>query len=464
MTRTRNIISGAATLALLAGAGLGARQPLFENDPGGQARGAAAQRPAYQADPFWPKPLPNHWILGSITGISIDAKENVWIVHRGLDSLTVRTEAGLALTPPGSEVCCAPAPQVLQFDPAGNLVSHWGGPGQGYDWPVSPGGIKVDGKGNVWITAAGVDPAPARGRGAPAEEPAEAGRGRAAAGGGAAAGGAAGGGAAGAAGAGRAAGGGQAAAGGQAAGGGGQGRGGGRGGGQAAPPRPADAQVLKFSTDGKFVMQIGKAGMTGDHASTTNLNRPAAVEVDLAANEVYVADGAANRRIVVFDATTGAYKRHWGAYGAKPDDSPLGAYNPNDPPAKQFRSPSCVRIARDGSVYVCDRQNNRIQVFKKDGTFVKEGVISKTTLGNGAVWDIAFSSDPQQQTLFVADGQDQKVFIVRRDTLEVTGSIGDGGRWPGYFFGVGSVALDSKGNVFTGENFEGKRVQKFVRK
>jgi DNA-binding beta-propeller fold protein YncE len=330
---------------------------------------------------------------------------------------------------------------------------------------VSPGGIDVDAEGNVWIAAAGFDAPTGRGRGAPAEEPAEGGAGRGRGGaGGAAAGGAAGGAAAGggAAGAGGAAAGG----GGQAAGGaGGQGRGGGRGGGgQAAPPRPADAQVLKFSSDGKFIMQIGQAGKTGDMASTTGLNRPAAVEVDSAANEVYVADGAANRRIVVFDAKTGAYKRHWGAYGAKPDDSQLGAYNPNDPPAKQFRSPSCVRIARDGSVYVCDRQNNRIQVFKKDGTFIKEGFVSKTTLGNGAVWDIAFSNDPQQQTLYVADGQDQKVFMLRRDTLEVQGSFGDGGRWPGHFYGVGSVGLDSKGNVFTGETFEGKRVQKFVRK
>ncbi len=458
-----------ATLALLCGVGLGARPALFEDEPGEQARGAAQPQP-YQADPFWPKPLPNNWILGSVTGVAVDSKENVWIVHRGLDSLTTRTEAGLALTPPGSEICCGPAPQVLRFDPAGNLVGHWGGAGQGFDWPVSPGGIAVDGKGNVWIAAAGFDAPTGRGRGAAAEEPAEAGRGRGRGGdaGGAAAGGAAAGGAAaGGAAAGGAAAGGAAAGGGQAAGGqaaGGQGRGGGRGGQAAAPPRPADAHVLKFSSDGKFVMQIGKAGAPGDMTSTTALNRPAAIEVDLAANEVYVADGAANRRIVVFDATTGAYKRHWGAYGAKPDDSQLGPYNPNDPPAKQFRSPSCVKIARDGSVYVCDRQNNRIQVFKKDGTFVKEGFVSKTTLGNGAVWDIAFSNDSQQQTLFVADGQDQKVFTLRRDTLEVQGSFGDGGRWPGHFFGVGSVALDSKGNVYTGETFEGKRVQKFSRR
>jgi hypothetical protein len=462
MNRTTTISMG-ATLALLWGVGLGARPAMFKDEPGEQARGAAQPQP-YQADPFWPKPLPNNWILGSVTGVTVDSKENVWIVHRGLDSLTVRTEAGLALNPPGSEICCGPAPQVLRFDPAGTLVGHWGGAGQGFDWPVSPGGIAVDGKGNVWIAAAGFDAPAGRGRGAPAEESADAGRGRGRGdAGGAAAGGAAAGGAA----AGGAAAGGAAAAGGQAAGGqaaGGQGRGGGRGGQAAAPPRPADAHVLKFSSDGKFVMQIGKAGAPGDMTSTTALNRPAAIEVDLAANEVYVADGAANRRIVVFDATTGAYKRHWGAYGAKPDDSQLGPYNPNDPPAKQFRSPSCVKIARDGSVYVCDRQNNRIQVFKKDGTFVKEGFVSKTTLGNGAVWDIAFSNDPQQQTLFVADGQDQKVFILRRETLEVQGSFGDGGRWPGHFFGVGSVALDSKGNVYTGETFEGKRVQKFSRR
>jgi DNA-binding beta-propeller fold protein YncE len=222
--------------------------------------------------------------------------------------------------------------------------------------------------------------------------------------------------------------------------------------------------VLKFSSDGKFLLQIGQAGKPGDAASTTGLNRPASVEVDLAANEVYVADGAANRRIIVFDANTGAYKRHWGAYGAKPDDSQMGAYDPNAAPAKQFRSPSCVRLAKDGSVYVCDRQNDRIQVFKKDGTFVKEGFVSKTTMGNGSVWDIAFSNDPQQQFLYVADGQDQRVFILRRDTLETVGTLGDGGRWPGYFFGVGSVVVDSKGNVYTGETFEGKRVQKFARK
>lgn len=211
-------------------------------------------------------------------------------------------------------------------------------------------------------------------------------------------------------------------------------------------------------------MAIGKAGVTGDSNNTAALNRPADVAVDLAANEVYVADGFVNRRIVVFDATTGAYKRHWGAYGGKPDDAPLDPYDPAAPPAKQFRTVSCVTLSRDGQVYVCDRQNNRIQIFDKTGKFVRETVVSKATLGSGAVWDIAFSNDPQQQFVYVANGQEAKVLILRRDTLEVIGSFGDGGRVPGRFYAVGSVGVDSRGVVYTGEALEGKRVQKFVRK
>jgi DNA-binding beta-propeller fold protein YncE len=125
---------------------------------------------------------------------------------------------------------------------------------------------------------------------------------------------------------------------------------------------------------------------------------------------------------------------------------------------------SCAAVSKDGQVYVCDRQNDRIQVFQKDGKFVKEGFVSKTTLGDGSVWDIAFSSDPQQRFLFVADGHDKKIYVLRRDTLETVTSFGDGGRLPGQFYAVGSVSVDSKGNVYTGETYEGKRVQKFVYK
>jgi DNA-binding beta-propeller fold protein YncE len=384
----RTVLAGAAAVACLAAAPL-AQRPVA---------------PAVQVDPLWPKPLPNHWLYGSITGVAVDARDHVWVVHRGADSLNARTEMSAATTPPTAEACCVPAPQVLEFDAAGTLVGHWGGPGQGFDWPVSPGAIAIDAKGNVWIAAAGVDPAPpssGRGRGSTTTP--------------------------------------------------------------APAPRPVDGHVLKFSRDGKFLLQIGKPGSDVAPDSKTTLNRPGAVAFDAGANEVYVADSG-NRRVVVFDADSGAYKRHWGAYGAAPDSAAPGDYNPAEPPAKQFRTLSCIEISRDGLVYVCDRKSNRIQIFRKDGTFVKEGFVQKETRGEGAVWDVAFSSDPQQRQLYVADGQDQRVFVLDRAGLTVVSSIGSGGRWPGAFFGVGSVAVDSKGNLYTGENFEGKRLQKFVRR
>ena len=345
----------------------------------------AAQAPSFRVDPFWPRPLPNHWLFGSITGVAVDAQNHVWVIHRGAASLNARTEMGAATNPPTAEHCCIPAPQVMRFDPSGKVVAHWGGPGEGYAWPQNPGGIAVDAKGHVWITANGpVESAGrGRGRGAAGQPP-------------------------------------------------------------AAPP-PADAHVLKFSGDGKFLLQIGKPGETGDDASRTSLNRPMAVDVDTAANEVYVADGLANHRVVVFDATTGAYKRHWTANGGTP-----------------FSVPSGVKLSKDGHVYVADRRNNRIQVFRKDGTFVREGVVAKDTRREGAVWALAFSHDPQQQFVYVADGSNHKVWVLRRDTLAVVSSVGTGGRGPGQFFGVSSIAVDAAGNLYTGETYEGKRLQKFI--
>ncbi len=353
-------------------------------------RGTGA--PTFQVDPFWPRPLPNHWILGSVTGVAVDAQDHIWLVHRGIESLTARTEAGLATTPPTAESCCAPAPQVLEFDLGGTLLNSWGGPGQGYDWPRTPAGITVDAKGNVWI--AGIFSTP------PAVE--------------------------------------------------------------GQPPPPSDAHVLKFTRDGRFLLQIGQPGKIEGSFSKTTLNRPSGFAIDAAANEVYIADGIANRRVVVFDSDTGAYKRHWGAYGEPTSEAPSPTYDPDKQPSQQFNVVSCVEISKDDLVYVCDRKNDRIQVFKKDSTFVKEAFVSRSTLAEGSVWDIAFSSDPGQRFLYVADGSDQKVWILQRDTLAVISSVGAGGRWPGHFYGVGSVAVDSKGNLYTGETYEGKRLQKFI--
>lgn len=390
----------AGVFALVAGVWAGSR--LIEKRATVQAAGV--QAPRFEVDPLWPKPLPNHWILGQTIGVSVDAQDHVWIIHRA-GSL----EAGEqhATTNPRIAQCCAPAPPVLEFDQAGNLIRSWGGPGNGYDWPDSNHGITVDYKGNVWIGGNGSGPQSSRGAINGADEE------------------------------------------------------GGRGGFQSFN----DNMVLKFTQDGKFLMQIGKPHQSKGSNDVENLRKPAKIFVDPKTNEVYIADGYANHRVIVFDAETGKYKRHWGAYGHVPDDRDYGRYNPNDPPPQQFRNPvHCAELTHDNLLYVCDRVNDRIQVFKPDGTFVKEKFINKETLGSGSVWDIAFSKDPQQKYIYLADGENERVHIIDRNSLEVLTSFGEGGRQPGEFYGVHSIATDSKGNIYTTETYRGQRVQKFVYK
>ena len=226
-----------------------------------------------------------------------------------------------------------------------------------------------------------------------------------------------------------------------------------------------DSHLLKFTREGKFLMQVGKMGTLKGSNDPENFGRVAKIWVDPTTNEAYVADGYRNKRVAVLDADTGKMKRYWGAYGNKPDDADLGKYDPKAPPQKQFRNPvHCVERSEDGLVYVCDRQADRVQVFKPDGTFVKEAWFAKETLASGSTWDIAFSKDPAQKYIFLADGTNEKVRVVVRDTLQEITNFGDGGRQPGQFFGVHSIATDSKGNVYTTETYEGKRVQKFVYK
>ena len=182
-------------------------------------------------------------------------------------------------------------------------------------------------------------------------------------------------------------------------------------------------------------------------------------------NEAYVADGYGNKRVAVIDMDSGKIKRYWGAYGNKPSDAPLGPYNPAAPPAQQFRNPvHCAELSRDNLVYVCDRVNDRIQVFNKDGSFVKEAFVAKNTRGDGSVWDIAFSKDAQQKYFYLADGANEKVRVFDRQSLTELTAFGDGGRQPGQFYAVHSIATDSRGNIYTTETYEGKRLQRFVYK
>jgi DNA-binding beta-propeller fold protein YncE len=169
--------------------------------------------------------------------------------------------------------------------------------------------------------------------------------------------------------------------------------------------------------------------------------------------------------VAVLDVDTGKFKRYWGAYGNKPDDTNMGRYNPDAPVIQQFRTPvHCAELSKDGFVYVCDRVNDRIQVFTPDGKFVKEAWVSKRTLGDGSTWDIAFSNDPQQKFIYLADGHDEKVWILDRQSLEILTSFGDGGKQPGQFYAVHSIATDSKGNIYTTETYDGRRLQRFMLK
>jgi hypothetical protein len=387
VTRKRSLWIGAAYLGLLTV--LGAAHTTLERAALAQSK-TAAQAPRFEVDPFWPKPLPNHWVLGQTIGAWVDDQDNVWIVHRSSATLA-DNEKALELK---TGECCAGAPPVLAFDRQGNLVRSWGGPGQGYDWPASNHGIFVDHTGSVWIGGNG----------------------------------------------------------------------------------PGDSHIMKFTRDGKFLAQYGKPNarrgannaqgqptFAGGSSDTGNFGRVAKIFVEPKANEAFIADGYLNKRVAVLDASTGKLKRFWGAYGKPPDDSNLGAYDPAAPPAPQFRNPvHCADVSNDGLVYVCDRVNDRLQVFKPDGSFVREVFIAKNTRASGSVWDVAFSRDPQQRFLYVLDGINNRVYILQRDTLEILTSFGDGGRQPGQFYGVHSIAVDSQGNIYTTETWEGKRLQKFV--
>jgi DNA-binding beta-propeller fold protein YncE len=228
---------------------------------------------------------------------------------------------------------------------------------------------------------------------------------------------------------------------------------------------PTDSHILKFTRDGRFLMQMGEAGEAVDSNSREHFGRVAKISFDAEAGEAYVADGYGNKRVAVLDMASGELKRFWGAYGNVPSDENLGRYDPDAEPVQQFRNPvHCADPSNDGLIYVCDRPNDRIQVFQRDGTFVKEAFIAPRTLGDGSVWDIAFSRDPEQRYMYLADGKNMKVYVMDRQSLEVLTSFGDGGRQPGQFFAVHSIATDSRGNIYTTETYEGKRVQKFVYK
>lgn len=223
-----------------------------------------------------------------------------------------------------------------------------------------------------------------------------------------------------------------------------------------------DSHVLVFTRSGEYVRTVGLPGNDVDSNSETHYARVAEIGIDEINNEAYLADGYGNRRVAVVDLATGAFKRYWGAYGNRPDDDAENTYIPGEPLPTQFRGPvHCAEPSNDGLVYVCDRGADRIQVFRTDGTFVKEGQVNPLTLA-GTTWDLTFSRDDDQEFIFLANGGDFKIHILDRDTLEVLYEFGEGGRQPGTFFAPHSIVSDSENNLYTTETYEGKRLQKFV--
>ncbi|MSR20372.1 MAG: hypothetical protein EXR91_05270 [Gemmatimonadetes bacterium] len=344
----------------------------------------------FAVDPFWPQPLPNNWIIGQVAGLSIDADDHVWIIHR---PWTVQaTNAGA--TPPmavrdnawGStpvqSTCCVTAPPVIEFDAEGNVLRSWGA-GEGYDWFNSEHGIHVDHNGKVWVAGNG----------------------------------------------------------------------------------DGDHHMMRFTKDGQHELTIGGVNVSQGSNDTNSVRGVAIMESDAAANELYVADGYGNRRLIVFDAETGAYKRHWGAYGERPTDDNPGPWDPNAPPSRTWRTPvHGLAIANDGLVYVTDRPSNRIQVFQKDGTYVRETVLAPLTYGPGSTWDVVLDPlDPEQRFLYVPDGTNHKVWTLDRETLQPVHSWGRAGRAPGQFDWLHNMEFDSQGNAFTAEVQTGHRIQKFNR-
>lgn len=365
--------------------------------------------PYFEADPYWPKPLPHHWRIGQTIGVAVDAHQNVWIVHRPgsleqKESYLTRNEAD----------CCAAAPDVLEFSPSGNVIRAWGR-AEGHDWPTSNHGITIDKDGNVWLGANGAgQPGPAPGSAAQfARHP-----------------------------------------------------------GVAPPPAmPSeggeigtyhDSFILKFSPDGKFLGEIGKANGSKGSLDTLNVRGVAQIRFLPGTNELVAADGYGNHRVSVWDPSTMKLVRMWGAYGKPPTDDPIPHYNINSP---QFGNPvHCAQPSNDGLIYVCDRTNNRMQVFKYDGTFVKQYTLEVNTKGDGSIWEIAFSPDAKQRFMYISDGSNEKIHVFDRQTMKELYAFGGGGRQPGQFYAVHSIVTDARGDIYTTETYRGQRVQKFIYK
>jgi DNA-binding beta-propeller fold protein YncE len=335
-----------------------------------------AGSPSFEVDPTWPNEMPDLWVMGSVTGVFVDARDHVWVTH--LEE-TLTPEETSAVQDPPIGTCCRPAPAVIEFDAEGNVVQGWGDPSQDISvYPRNPHGIFVDHNDFVWVGTY------------------------------------------------------------------------------------QHHRVQKFTRSGELVMTIGEYEVNEGSNSQEFLGGPAGIWVDPTSNEVFIADGYRNRRIVVFDGETGAYLRHWGAYGNTPDDEVRTPRGMAETPPEQFSTVHGLTGSNDGLIYVADRRGNRIQVFQQSGAFVAEAFVAPETLASGSSFVPVLSNDPEQSWLYLADGTNHKIWTLDRSTLEVVGEFGRGGRQVGQFLRPHGMSIDSQGNLYVGEASTGRRIQKFT--
>ncbi len=356
------IIAGWSVVALVVAVGLSGSG----HGPAVVAAEAQGGVPQFEVDASWPN-MPNDWVTGQVSSVTVDANDVVWVLHR---PRTVGEDQG------------TPAPPVIAFEKDGTFVRAWGGDAEGYDWPANEHGIHVDPDGNVWV------------------------------------------------------------------------------GGNGAAPE-SDDMLLKFTPEGELLLQIGGRARSGGNADTASPMRPA--ESFVHGGEVFVADGYGNRRVVVFDAETGEYKRMWGAFANEPIDTSVSTGEPDDRGGvSQFGIVHGIEVSSDGLVYVADRGNSRVQVFDLDGTYRTQGFVNPGDESASTVAGLAFSPDAGQRFMYSADQGNSHIHVIDRATLEVLDTFGANGAAPGEFQALHHLDTDSDGNLYTAEAQRGRRAQKLT--
>ncbi len=399
-TRKRLIAMSAVILGMLCVVALTTSTGQTQGPPPNQAVDENGA-PLFKVDPFWPPPLPNRWSMQQVTGIGVDHMDHIWFVNRG--AVAEGDEIGGDGNPPRID-CCVRGPEIIELDQSGKVLNAWGGPGYHPQWPTAMQTVIADTKGFVWIAGTA-----------------------------------------------------------------------------------AQDSILKFTRDGKFVWDFGhrptpeQAKMPENNQETSWLTNKGRFQIDEVANEIYIIQ---QKRVLVYDASTGAFKRGWGGHGmplSEISNAPIPPYTWTGapPPPENNFVPDLhfVEISKDRMVYIGERGQNRIQVFTTEGKFIKEFYVSPNTPGRGegcgglantkmppcgTTYKLAISRDPQQRYLYVADGTNNKVWILDRESGRTLGSFGRNGRYAGQLHWVNAIAADSRGNIYTGEVEQAKRIQKFV--